>query len=29
MVGSSAAIYRWTSLEDGHPEGATLTSILP
>jgi uncharacterized protein (TIRG00374 family) len=29
MVGSSAAIYRWTSQEDGHPEGATLASILP
>ena len=29
MVGSSAAIYRWTSQEGGHPEGATLASILP
>jgi uncharacterized protein (TIRG00374 family) len=29
MVGSSAAIYRWTSRGDGHPEGATLASILP
>ena len=29
MVGSSAAIYRWTSQGDGHPEGATLASILP
>jgi uncharacterized protein (TIRG00374 family) len=29
MVGSSAAIYRWTSQGDGHAEGATLASILP
>ena len=29
MVGSSAAIYRWTKEEGGHPEGATLASILP
>ena len=29
MVGSSAAIYRWTSQGEGHPEGATLASILP
>jgi uncharacterized protein (TIRG00374 family) len=29
MVGSSTAIYRWTSQEGGHPEGATLASILP
>ena len=29
MVGSSTAIYHWTSREDGHLEGATLASILP
>ena len=29
MVGSAAAIYRWTSQENDHPEGATLASILP
>jgi uncharacterized protein (TIRG00374 family) len=29
MVGSSAAIYHWTSQGDGHPEGGTLASILP
>ena len=29
IVGSSAAIYRWTSQGDGHPEAATLASILP
>jgi uncharacterized protein (TIRG00374 family) len=29
LVGSSAAIYRWTSREGGNPEGATLASILP
>jgi glycosyltransferase 2 family protein len=29
MIGSSAAIYRWTRQEEGHPEGATLASILP
>lgn len=29
MIGSSAAIYRWTSQEEGHSEGATLASILP
>ena len=28
-VGSSAAIYRWTSGEEGSMEGATLASILP
>jgi len=28
-VGSSAAIYRWTSGEEGSVEGATLASILP
>lgn len=29
MVGSSAAIYRWTRQEEGHSEGATLASIVP
>jgi uncharacterized protein (TIRG00374 family) len=29
MVGSSAAIYRWTSKKQAHPESATLASILP
>ena len=29
MVGSAAAIYRWTSRENEHSEGATLASILP
>ena len=29
MVGSAAAIYRWTSQENEHPEEATLASILP
>lgn len=28
-VGSSAAIYRWTSGEEGSVEGATLASLLP
>src|SRR3989304_5035923 len=28
-VGSSAAIYRWTSADEGSVEGATLASILP
>jgi uncharacterized protein (TIRG00374 family) len=28
MVGSSAAIYNWTSKNKGSPEGATLASIL-
>ena len=28
-VGSSAAIYRWTSGDEGSVEGATLASILP
>jgi uncharacterized protein (TIRG00374 family) len=29
MVGSSAAIYRWTSRESEHPEGAVLAGVLP
>lgn len=29
MVGSAAAIYRWTSQQGEHPEGATLASIVP
>ena len=29
MVGNATAIYRWTRQDDGHPEGATLASILP
>lgn len=29
MVGSSAAIYRWTSQGGENPEGATLASVLP
>ena len=29
MLGSSAAIYRWTSREQDHSNGATLASILP
>lgn len=29
MVGSAAAIYRWTSTEDSRPESATLASVLP
>jgi uncharacterized protein (TIRG00374 family) len=29
MVGSSAAIYRWTSKGQEHPESATLASVLP
>jgi uncharacterized protein (TIRG00374 family) len=28
-IGNSAAIYRWTSAEEGSVEGATLASILP
>ncbi len=29
ILGSSAAIYRWTSQEQSHPEGAMLASVLP
>lgn len=29
LIGNSAAIYHWTSRGEGHPEGATLASILP
>ncbi len=29
LLGSSVAIYRWTSQGDEHSEGATLASILP
>ena len=29
MVGSSASIFRWIRRSDGHPESATMASILP
>lgn len=29
ILGSSAAIYRWTSQDKAHPESATLASVLP
>jgi len=29
MIGSSAAIFRWTSKSNNHPEGAFMASILP